>query len=68
LFTGVGNRVIYGLVKEEILNGRLCSYNGATEEEDIKLFEKHRDDTQAVTNEILELGMDAREAAARHHH
>jgi len=46
----------------------MCSYNGETQEEKLKFFEAHRDTTEAMTDEILEVGMAAREAAGQHHH
>ena len=68
LFTGVGNRVIYDLVEKKILNGRICSYFGKDNHESKGLFELHRDESQAVTDELLEAGVSARSAEARHEH
>jgi hypothetical protein len=60
--------VIYRLVNDPVLQGRVCSYKGQTEEPKKQFFEAHRDGTQGRTDELLEAGVSAREAAARHEH
>jgi hypothetical protein len=68
LFTGIGNRMILNLVKQTNLNGRICSYFGKDDHESKRFFELHRDESQAVTDELLEAGVSARSAGARHEH
>jgi hypothetical protein len=56
------------LVEQKTLNGRICSYFGDTEYDSKRLFEVHRDESQSVTDELLEAGVSARSAGARHDH
>lgn len=68
LFTGVGNRVILNLVRQTNLNGRMCSYFGKDDHESKRFFELHRDESQSVTDELVEAGITARSAGAAHEH